>query len=78
MKFCGHLPFDVNELRELAGERAFARGRNYADHGHIALLSINDDGVLAAAPGTSDYTVWLKRSGSGILQAYGGARPRRK
>lgn len=66
MKSIGHRPFDVNELRELAGEKAFVRGQGYADNGHIALLSVNDGGVLAAAFGTSDYTVWLKRSGPGI------------
>lgn len=53
--------FNEVELRELAGDKAFARGQGYADHGHIALLSVNDDGILAAAFGTSDYTVWLKR-----------------
>ncbi|MFA6220634.1 MAG: hypothetical protein WC692_12805 [Erythrobacter sp.] len=58
--------YDTDKLRELAGEKAFARGQDYADHGHIALLSVNDDGVLAAAFGTSDYTVWLKRPGSRI------------
>ena len=62
----GHLIFDLNELRQLAGDKAFARGQGYADHGHIALLSVNGDGVLAAAFGTSDYTVWLKRAGPGI------------
>jgi uncharacterized Zn finger protein len=66
MKSRGRLLFDVVKLRELAGEKAFARGQGYADHGHIALLSVNDDGVLAAAFGTGDYTVWLKRSGPGI------------
>jgi uncharacterized Zn finger protein len=66
MKSNGHLRFDVDKLRKLAGEKAFVRGQGYADHGHIALLSGNDVGVLAAAFGTSDYTVWLKRSGPGI------------
>lgn len=62
MKSASHLPFDVDRLRELTGEKAFARGQGYADHGHIVLLSVNDDGVLAAAFGTSDYTVCLTRS----------------
>jgi uncharacterized Zn finger protein len=66
MKSRSHALYDTEILRELAGEKAFARGQGYADQGHIALLSLNDDGVLAAAFGTSDYTVWLKRSGSGI------------
>jgi uncharacterized Zn finger protein len=58
--------FDPDRLLQIAGEKAFKRGQGYADHGHIALLSVNDDGVLAAAFGTDDYTVWLKRSGPGI------------
>ncbi len=66
MKSRGHLLFDEAELLKLAGDKAFARGQGYADHGHIALLSANDDGVLAAAFGTDDYTVWLKRSRLGI------------
>ena len=66
MKSFGNLPFDEAELIRQAGDKAFARGQGYADHGHIALLSVNDDGVLAAAFGTDEYTVWLKRSGPGI------------
>ena len=66
MKSRGHLLFGAGELLKMAGDKAFARGQGYADHGHIALLSVNDDGVLAAAFGTSDYTVWLKLSGPGI------------
>lgn len=53
--------FDEAKLRELAGDKAFVRGQGYADHGHLALLSVSDNGILAAAFGTSDYTVWLKR-----------------
>lgn len=58
--------FDPDQLLQIAGEKAFKRGQGYADHGHIALLSVNDEGVIAAAFGTDDYTVWLKRSGAGI------------
>ena len=58
--------FDEAELRELAGDKTFARGQDYADHGHIALVSATVEGVLAAAFGTSDYTVWLARSGREI------------
>jgi uncharacterized Zn finger protein len=66
MTSLGHSLYDTDKLRELAGEKTFARGQGYADHGRIALLSANGDGVLAAAFGTSDYTVWLKRAGPGI------------
>ncbi len=58
--------FDPDQLLQIAGEKAFKRGQGYADHGHIALLSANDEGVIAAAFGTDDYTVWLKRSGPGV------------
>lgn len=58
--------FDEAELRNLAGDKVFARGQGYADHGHIALLSFNESGILAAAFGTSDYTVWLSHSGAEI------------
>ncbi|MEP7351083.1 MAG: SWIM zinc finger family protein [Sphingorhabdus sp.] len=58
--------FDPDQLRKIAGDKAFARGQSYADHGHIALLSLNNDGVVAAAFGTSDYTVWLNRPPSEI------------
>lgn len=60
------LLFDEAQLYELAGDKVFARGQGYADHGHVALLSVNDGSILAAVFGTSDYTVWLKRSGSEI------------
>ncbi|NJS14728.1 MAG: hypothetical protein HC788_09160 [Sphingopyxis sp.] len=66
MRSRDHQPFDEDALRKLAGDKAFARGRGYADHGHIALLSMNGLGVLAAAFGTSDYTVWLDRSAATI------------
>jgi uncharacterized Zn finger protein len=62
----GALLFDEAQLYELAGEKVFARGQGYADHGYVALLSVNDGGILAVVFGTSDYTVWLKRSGSEI------------
>jgi uncharacterized Zn finger protein len=66
MTSAGRNLFNPDQLLQIAGERSFARGQDYADHGHIALLSINGDGLLAAAFGTSDYTVWLKRPGPGI------------
>ncbi|MBU2587152.1 MAG: SWIM zinc finger family protein [Alphaproteobacteria bacterium] len=58
--------FDPDQLLQLAGEKVFKRGQGYADHGHIALLSVNGDGVFAAAFGTDDYTVWLRRPGPEI------------
>lgn len=57
MKSRGHLLFDEAELLKLARDKAFTRGQGYTNHGHIALLSVNNDGVLAAAFGASDYTV---------------------
>lgn len=66
MKSVGAPLFDEAKLCELAGDKAFARGQGYVDHGHVALVSVNEGGVLAAAFGTSDYTVWLNRSGPEI------------
>lgn len=63
MKFAGSMRYDEACLREAAGEKVFARGQDYADRGQVMLLSASADGVLAAAFGTSDYTVWLKRPG---------------
>jgi uncharacterized Zn finger protein len=63
MKFTGPAPYDEARLRKAAGEKVFARGQDYADHGQVSLLSASADGVLAAAFGTMDYTVWLKRPG---------------
>lgn len=51
MKSVPYTPFDTAQLLKITGEKAFARGQGYADHGHIALLSVSDDGVLAAAVG---------------------------
>lgn len=50
-------------MHKSAGEKVFARGRRYADERQVVLLSASAAGVLAAAYGTSDYTVWLKRPG---------------
>ena len=58
--------FDPDQLLQIAGEKAFKRGQAYADHGQITLLSASDDGVFAAAFGTDDYTVWLRRPGPEI------------
>lgn len=60
MKPTNHPPFDPGMLLSLAGEKSFARGQDYADHGQISVLSANGKGVLAAAFGTNDYTVWLQ------------------
>lgn len=59
----GPIPYDEAHLHKSAGEKVFARGRRYADERQIVLLSVSAAGVLAAAYGTSDYTVWLKRPG---------------
>ncbi|CAM4207540.1 SWIM-type domain-containing protein [Novosphingobium lubricantis] len=58
--------FGETKLRELAGDKVFARGQGDADHGQIALLIVNGDGFLAAAYGTSNYTIWLNSPGREI------------
>lgn len=66
MKFAGHMPYSEERLRRAAGEKVFARGRSYANQGQVVLLSGGGDGILAAAFGTDDYTVWLKKPGPNV------------
>lgn len=66
MGAAGRSRYDEARLLKTAGEKVFARGRIYADQGQVVLLSLSASGVLAAAFGTDDYTVWLKRRGPDV------------
>ena len=55
--------FDVNTLRELAGEQVFARGEDYHSGGAVQLLGLEPDRVFATVSGTENYTVTLTGSG---------------
>ena len=43
--------FDVEALRNLAGDKVFARGEEYFEDGQVLILSIRPDRVVAAQVG---------------------------
>ncbi len=47
--------FDVETLRTLTGDRAFARGRDYHKAGQVTILSLEADRVLARVEGSETY-----------------------
>jgi uncharacterized Zn finger protein len=55
--------FDVDVLRELAGEKVFARGEAYHRDGQVELLAVEPGRVLAQVAGTEDYRVNLTGHG---------------
>ena len=55
--------FDVNALREFAGEQVFARGEDYHSGGAVQLLALEPDRVFATVSGTENYTVTLTGGG---------------
>lgn len=58
--------FDIEALRELAGEKTFARGEVYHRDGQVAILSIEPERVLAQVDGTEDYRTELTGRGKDI------------
>lgn len=66
MKTKGAIRFDIDILRDLAGERVFARGEAYHRGGHVEILSHETERVLAHVAGTEDYRVVLTRRGEDI------------
>ena len=55
--------FDVDALREFAGEQVFARGEGYFRAGAVQLLALEADRVFATVSGTENYTVTLTGGG---------------
>jgi uncharacterized Zn finger protein len=55
--------FDVEGLRERAGDRVFARGEGYFRGGEVEILSLDPARVLARVSGTEDYRVELRGDG---------------
>jgi len=55
--------FDVDALRELAGEQVFVRGKDYHSGGAVQLLGLEPDRVFATVSGTENYTVTLTGGG---------------
>ena len=58
--------FDVQKLRDLAGETTFRRGETYHRDGFVEILVIDGRRVLAQVSGTEDYRTELIGSGRGI------------
>ncbi|HEX5281144.1 MAG TPA: SWIM zinc finger family protein [Micropepsaceae bacterium] len=58
--------FDVDAAREIAGEKAFARGSAYYRDGVVRILAIEKHRVLALVSGTEDYRVELTGHGKMI------------
>lgn len=58
--------FDIDALRRLAGDKAFARGQAYHQAGQVELLSLDPGRVLARVSGSEDYRSVLTGGGSDI------------
>lgn len=58
--------FDPGGMRELAGDKVFARGEAYFQEGQATVLAIEPERVLALVAGTQDYRVELTGRGRKI------------
>jgi len=66
MKTKGQRRFDLRALRDLVGEKVFARGEAYHRGGQVAILSVEMERVLAQVAGTNDYRTKLTGRGKTI------------
>jgi SWIM zinc finger len=66
MKAKGGHRFDVEALRERAGDKSFARGEEYYRSGQVQILAIERDRVLAQVAGSEDYRTELRGRGKSI------------
>jgi uncharacterized Zn finger protein len=58
--------FDIDRLRELAGAKAFERGREYHQDDQVELLAVEPKRVLARVSGSEDYRTELNGRGKDI------------
>src|SRR5258705_917749 len=58
--------FSIDALRDLAGDKVFARGEAYHRGGQVQILTIEPKRVLAQVAGTEDYRTELTGSGRNI------------
>jgi tetratricopeptide (TPR) repeat protein len=58
--------FDPETVRELAGDRSFARGEAYFRDGAVAIISLRPQRVVARVAGSEDYRTELTGSGADI------------
>lgn len=66
MKATSQTRFDIDTLREIAGEKVFARGEAYHRDGQVEILVIKPDRVLAQVAGSEDYRTQLTLHGGDI------------
>jgi uncharacterized Zn finger protein len=66
MKAKGNSRFDIDALRDLAGEKVFERGVAYHRAGQVVILRIEPGRVLARVAGTEDYRTELTGRGKNI------------
>jgi uncharacterized Zn finger protein len=66
MKTTDRARFDIDTLRELAGDRSFSRGKDYFRDGCVQILSLGSKRVIAEVSGTQDYRTVLTGSGKDI------------
>jgi hypothetical protein len=58
--------FDIETLRELAGDRSFTRGKDYFRDGCVQILSLGSKRVVAEVSGAEDYRTVLTGRGEDI------------
>lgn len=58
--------FDVEALRELVGDKVFARGQAYHRDGQVEILAVEPGRILARVAGTEDYRTELTGCGGDI------------
>ena len=58
--------FDIDAVRELAGDKVFARGEAYHRAGHVEILSLEPGRALARVAGTEDYRTVLAGKGAQV------------
>ncbi|CAA7621820.1 conserved hypothetical protein [Magnetospirillum sp. LM-5] len=58
--------FDVEALRDLAGDKVFARGQAYHQAGQVTILAIEPSRVVARVSGSENYRAVLTGSGDEI------------
>jgi uncharacterized Zn finger protein len=66
MKAKGQLRFDIDALRDLAGQTSFARGQVYHRDGNVQILAIEPARVVARVTGTEDYRTVVTGHGARI------------
>lgn len=58
--------FDLDTLRDLAGDKVFARGETYHRDGQVEILALEAGRILARVSGTKDYRTELAGQGEDI------------